>query len=101
MAESARRCTNKSPPTVSAGRDRRYAPEQDGGRDLQRVCQSKEGCDARITKSALDPRDLGRVDTRPMADLFLREVPPLSRSGDVLRKDIEGGHPYDALVKLA
>lgn len=36
-----------------------------------------------------------------MADLFLREVPPLSCSGDVLRKDIEGGHSYDALVKLA
>jgi hypothetical protein len=36
-----------------------------------------------------------------MADLFLREVSPFSRSGDVLRKDIEGRHPRDGLVKLA
>ena len=79
----------------------RNTSEQDGRRDLQRVCEPKERRDAWITKSALDPRDLGRVDARAMADLFLREVPPLSRSGDVLRKDIEGRHPRDGLVKLA
>jgi hypothetical protein len=78
-----------------------YAPEQDGGRDLKRVCQSNERRDARIAQSALDPRDLGHVDARAMADFFLREAPPLPRSGDVLRKDIEGRHPRDGLVKLA
>ena len=79
----------------------RNTPEQDGWRDLQRVCEPKERRDARITESALDSRHLSCVDTRPMADLFLREVPPLSRPRDVLRKDIEGGHPRDGLVKLA
>jgi hypothetical protein len=75
--------------------------EQDGWRDLQGVCEPNERRDARITQSTLDPRDLGHVDARAVTDLFLRKAPSLSRSGDVLRKDIEGRHPRDGLVKLA
>lgn len=86
---------------VSAGACRCHAPEQDGGRDFQSVRQSNERRDARITQPSLDPRDLGHVDARAMADLFLRETLSLSRSGDVLREDIEGRHPRDGLVKLA
>ena len=86
---------------ISDGRDWGYAPEQDGRRDLQSVRQSNERRDARITQSALDPRDLGHVNTRAVTDLFLSKAPSLSRSGDVLRKDIEGRHPRDGLVKLA
>ena len=87
------------PSSSSPGRC--YAPEQDSRRDLQRVCQSNERRDARITQSSLDPGDLGHVDARAVTDLFLGKAPSLSRSGDVLRKDIEGRHPRDGLVKLA
>ena len=93
-------CGGRSKPSSSSP-GRCYAPEQDGWRDLQRIRQPNERRDARITQSTLDPRDLGHMDARAMADLFLREAPPLPRSGDVLRKDIEGRHPRDGLVKLA
>jgi hypothetical protein len=43
---------------------RRYAPEQDGGRDLQNVRQSNERRDAGIAQSSLDPGDLGHVVKR-------------------------------------
>jgi hypothetical protein len=87
------------PSSSSPGRC--YAPEEDSRRDLQGICQPHERREARITKSALDPRHLGHVDARAMADLFLREMLSLSRSRDVLRKDIEGRHPRDGLVNLA
>jgi hypothetical protein len=85
----------------SARRSWCHTLEQDGWRNLQRTCQPNKCREARITKSALDPRHLGHVDARAMADLFLREMLSLSRSRDVLRKDIEGRHPRDGLVNLA
>ena len=86
---------------LPSGTGRCNAPEQDGRRDLEGVRQPDERRDAGIAQSALDPGNLGHVDARAMADLFLSEMPALSRSGDVLCEDIEGRHPRDGLVKLA
>jgi hypothetical protein len=46
---------------VESSPGRCYAPEQDSRRELQGICQLHERREARITKSALDPRDLGHV----------------------------------------
>ena len=73
-------CGGRSKPSSSSP-GQCYAPEQDGRRDLQGICQPYERREVRITKSALDPGNLGHMDARAMSDLFLGEMPALSRSG--------------------